>query len=114
MLDTKLNETDSGKLNKSILKAVGVAMYTRPAVKNFDVQEEINGLTVVRCGMTYGVNNGECMVLPPIFESITILENGWMVTARHGIYDLYDYEGHIYKGLSFLKKENAIRFAKML
>lgn len=47
-------------------------------------------------------------------ESIVVLDNGWMVACKYGRYDLYYKDGTMYKGLMFLKKSNAIKFAKTL
>ncbi len=114
MLDTKVKARDEGENNKSMLRAVGVATCIRPAANVSGIRKAMNGLAVVACGMQYGVNAGERIVLAPQFESVILLENGWMVASRYGIYNIYDREGNIYKGLSFLKEENAIKFAKTL
>ena len=100
--------------NKDMLNALGVARSS--VAPGRDVQVELNakGLAVVKNGMYCGVTKGASMVLGVKFESIVVLENGWMVASKHGIYNLYNKEGSVYKGLSFLKKENAIKFAKTL
>ena len=73
-----------------------------------------NGLALLKCDEKYGVANGSQIILPINFESITVVENGWSVACKYGIYDIYDSAGRPYKGLSFLKKSNAIKFARTL
>lgn len=100
--------------NKNILETVETVRGLVTPGREVFVEMGANGLAVVKSGTKCGVTNGKRMVLDIQFESVVILENGWMVACKYGIYDLYDKEGNVYKGLSFLNKQNAIRFASSL
>lgn len=100
--------------NEDVQKVLNVARSSVTTGQDVHVELCTNGLAVIKSGMKSGVTNGTRMILDILFESIVVCENGWMVACKHGIYYLYNKEGNMYKGLSFLKKENAIRFAKTL
>ena len=100
--------------DRKLLDSVGVARSFGAQGRDLQVQPVVKGLAVVNRGMNHGVAKGEQLVLDIKFESIVILQNGWMVACKHGVYYLYDENGNIYKGLSFLNKQNAIRFANSL
>ena len=110
----KVNSVRGTIWNKDMLNAIGVAKSYVAGDRDIHVELCPKGLAIIKSGMKCGVINGTRMILDIQFESVVVLENGWMVTCKYGIYDLYNEEGEIYKGLSFLKKENAIRFAKTL
>lgn len=115
MTDIKSSAREtSATFDNKALNAIGVARTTVVPGREVFVQTGAKGLAVVRSGLKCGVTNGKLMVLAIEFDSVVILENGWMVACKHGIYDLYDREGNVYKGLSFLNKQNAIKFAKTL
>ena len=82
--------------------------------KEVGVELVANGLAVLKCDQKYGVANGSTMILPIEYESIVVVENGWSVACKYGIYNVFDKQGRQYKGLSFLKKSNAIKFARSL
>lgn len=116
MTDVKQGEkvTTSTKWNKAVLDSLGVAKLGMNPGEDLHIQLCAKGLAVVKNGMKCGVTNGKRMVLDVSFESVVVLENGWMVACKNGIYNLYNEEGTPYKGLSFLNKQNAIKFAKSL
>lgn len=110
----KVNAVNGDKCNMSILKVVGVARGKMVSGREQHDEVCVKGVTVIKSGLKYGVSNMARVVLDTQFESVVILENGWLVACQNGIYKLYDKEGNVYKGLSFLKKDNAIKFAKTL
>ena len=116
MTDVKPGVKDiaSANWNKEILNAVSVAKTVAVPGRDLHVKLGVKGLAVVKSDMYCGVTNGKRMILDFKFDTIDIVENGWMVAGRYGIYKLYNKDGNMYKGLSFLKKSNAIRFARML
>ena len=116
MVNLKKKETTSLSANWNAKMLEFVAALRKMNVAGQEVFVHMNkcGLATVKCGTKCGVTNGTSMVLEMQYESIEILENNWMVACRHGIYKLYDKDGNPYNGLKFLKKQNAIKFARTL
>lgn len=111
---TKTNQELSTTWNNEMLKAINVAREFLIPGRDVHVKLCAKGLAVVESGIRCGVTDGERMILPLEFESVEVEENGWMVACKHGIYDIYDEQGNKFKGLSFLKKANAKKFAREL
>lgn len=111
---TKIEQVTSATWNEEMLRAINVAREFLIPGREVSVKLCAKGLAVVKCSIWCGVTNGERMILPMEFESIEVVENGWIVACKYGIYDLYDEQGNKFRGLSFLKKSNAIKFARDL
>lgn len=103
----------STRWNAQIRKAVESLGVNLRTGQEIHIELVKNNLIIAKYGM-YRIILNEGNVIVDRCESVTVLENEWLVVSRHGIYYLYDKAGNPYKGLSFLKKENAIRFAKTL
>ena len=101
-------------LNREAVENIATLMCATVMGQEVFVQLGHCGLAVVKSGTKCGVTNGTRMILDRQYESVTILKNGWMVACKHGCYFLYDKEGEMYRGLKFLNKTNAIRFANSL
>ncbi len=116
MTETKptVSTVSRPRWNEDMQKVLGVAKSSVTTGQDVHIELCAKGLAVIKSGMKCGVTNGTRMILDIQFESIVVCENGWMVACKHGIYYVYDKEGRMYKGLSFLKKQNAIKFAKTL
>lgn len=105
--------TGSPRWNGRLKETVEAMRKLAQPGKEVFVELAPNGLAIVKSGMKCSVNNGQRMILEG-YESVDVLENGWIVACKHGCYTLHDSEGNMYKGLLFLKKSNAIKFAKTL
>ena len=105
---------DSTCWSSVVLERSEVLRKVKQCKNEVCVELVANGLAVLKCDQKYGVVNDSAMILPIDFESIDVVENGWTVAGKYGIYNVYDKRGRQYKGLSFLKKSNAIKFARSL
>lgn len=106
--------TRSTRWNEEVLQAVVALKSSVCYGREVFVEIGACGLAAVKSGTKYGVTDGKHMILAMEYESVKILANGWIVACKYGCYILYNSKGEMYKGLLFLKKENAIKFAKTL
>lgn len=106
---SELKSNWNGKIKK-VVEALGANI--RPGME-ISIEPTKHDLLIAKCGV-YMTVLSEGNVIAKRCESIEVLDNGWIVACIHGQYELYYKDGSKYRGLSFLKKSNAIRFAKTL
>lgn len=99
----------NGKIKKAV-EALGVCVRSGMEI---NVEPAKHDLLIAKCGI-YMTILSEGNVIANRCESVDVLDNGWIVACIHGRYELYYKDGSQYRGLSFLNKSNAIRFAKAL